>query len=308
MAYISKQYKIVIGHQEGRGIWFGPVYPNGTRDYKDDSCAQGCLFDIVKDPTEHVNLKHSMPEMWKTMLAKLLAAGKTLYQTAYSEPGADKCITGEQAAKYYVGHNKCIYGHPGYQPSLPAPACDETIPRLYLGPMCFKTLPPGIPPTPAPSPVLTLCAPGTTKCAEGQDQKCLVTSGRMKAPLTLGACHVSKKGWRANGAMSGWVEWVDARGPEGFIKLNETAGHGLQAMCNRGYVYLNVEGPAHGPTSQGFSIHNSTTTPGAIDLRSSICVDGVTERCLGMRRGAESPTIMKCEDSEYEPWPVMQWQ
>ena len=152
MAYISKQYKIIVGHQDGRGIWFGPVYPNGTRDYKDDSCAQGCLFDIVKDPTEHVNLKHSMPEMWKTMLAKLLAAGETLYQTAYSEPGADKCITGEQAAKYYVGHNKCIYGHPGYQPSLPAPACDEAIPRLYLGPMCFKTLPPGIPPTPAPLP------------------------------------------------------------------------------------------------------------------------------------------------------------
>jgi len=26
MALISGQYKIILGNQEGRGIWFGPVY------------------------------------------------------------------------------------------------------------------------------------------------------------------------------------------------------------------------------------------------------------------------------------------
>ena len=266
-----------------------------------------------------------MPQVYKAMLAKLLAAGKTLYQTDYAEPGADKCITGEQASRYYVGHNKCIYGHPGYQPSLPAPACDEKIPRLYLGPMCFKTLPPipGPPPTPAPSPTLTLCAPGTA-CAAGKGHKCLVTSGEEKSPLTLGVCTPSKAGWRANPSEYGWVEWADSGGRAlGFIKLNETTRgrDGLKALCDRGEVYLNpVEGQGHGPTVQGFSMHNSTTTPGAIDLLSSICADGEGEgdgagegegavkRCLGLRGGAASPTVMKCDDAEYAPWPVLQWQ
>jgi len=140
MAYISRNWKLVVGAQQGRGIWFGPVYPNGTKDHADSSCADGCLFDIWDDPTEHINLKASRPDVWKTMVSKISTAAQTLYQTAYAEPGADKCLTGAQAAALYVGHNRCIQGGPGYQPSLPS--CNESTPRLYLGPMCFKELPP----------------------------------------------------------------------------------------------------------------------------------------------------------------------
>merc|ERR1712216_166217 len=136
MGYIAKNWKIIIGHQNKRGVWFGPVYPNGTADGKDDSCINGCLFDIWKDPTEHHNMKEAEPNVWTMMLEKLVAAGETLYQTAYAEPGADKCITGEQAAAYYIGHNTCIHSSSGYQPSLPS--CNETMPRIYLGPMCFR--------------------------------------------------------------------------------------------------------------------------------------------------------------------------
>ena len=151
MGYISKNYKIVIGNQNKRGVWFGPIYPNGTNDGVNTDCATGCLFDIFKDPTEHVNLKDSNPTVWKMMLGKLVAAGKEFYQTDYAEPGTEVCLSKEQATAYYVGHNKCIYGGPGYQPSLPADTqgekgCNETTPRVYLGPLCFKTLPPGIPP------------------------------------------------------------------------------------------------------------------------------------------------------------------
>ena len=142
MGYIAKNWKIVIGAQQGRGVWFGPVYPNGTHDGKDASCVEGCLFDIWKDPTEHQNIKDAEPEVYKMMLGKLLAAGKTLYQTDYGEPGADKCLTGEQAAAYYIGHNTCIQNRPGYNPS--GPTCDGSKPQVYLGPMCFQVLPPGI--------------------------------------------------------------------------------------------------------------------------------------------------------------------
>ena len=33
MALISGNHKIIFGEQQGRGIWFGPVYPNGTHDH-----------------------------------------------------------------------------------------------------------------------------------------------------------------------------------------------------------------------------------------------------------------------------------
>ena len=102
-------------------------------------CAQGCLYDIFEDPTEHINLKAAMPALWSSMLARLLAQGKTVYQTDYAEPGTESCFTGAQAARYYVGHQTCIEGGPGYHPSLPT--CNSSTPRKYLGPMCFHQIP-----------------------------------------------------------------------------------------------------------------------------------------------------------------------
>ena len=39
-------------------------YPNGTADVPATPCAEGCLYDIFADPTEHTNLKDSMPAMY----------------------------------------------------------------------------------------------------------------------------------------------------------------------------------------------------------------------------------------------------
>ena len=73
---------------------------------------EGCLYDIINDPTEHVNLKQAMPTLWASMLAKLVAHGQTVYQTAYAEPGTEQCLTGPQAADLYVGHNTCPQNSP----------------------------------------------------------------------------------------------------------------------------------------------------------------------------------------------------
>jgi hypothetical protein len=48
MALISGAHKIIFGAQQGRGIWFGPVFPNGTKDAPAYPCVDGCLFDIFK--------------------------------------------------------------------------------------------------------------------------------------------------------------------------------------------------------------------------------------------------------------------
>ena len=68
---------------------------------------EGCIYNIFEDPTEHVNLKDSLPDVWTQMLSKLNAHGKTVYQTDYAEPNTTECFTGAQAAAYYVGHNTC---------------------------------------------------------------------------------------------------------------------------------------------------------------------------------------------------------
>eukprot|EP00940_MAST-03C_sp_MAST-3C-sp2_P002134 g2134.t1 len=142
-AYIWKQWKIVIGHQNGLGTWTSEVYPNGTRAGNgDNSCASGCLFNIQNDPTEHHNLKDTFPEIWTKVLKMLLAASESLYQTDYGEANVT-CMTGAQASKYYQGHNTCWENRPGsFTPS--ADTCDGSITRTYLGPMCFKKLPVGI--------------------------------------------------------------------------------------------------------------------------------------------------------------------
>ena len=141
MGLISGQYKIVIGDQQGRGIWTGPVYPNGTADPHPTPCAEGCLYDIFADPTEHVNLKDTMPSVYTAMMAKLMAHGKTVYQTDYSEPGTEgNCLTGAQARALYAGRNTCIEGSPGYNPSYPR--CNgSTVARFLAGSGWERRLP-----------------------------------------------------------------------------------------------------------------------------------------------------------------------
>ena len=40
-----------------------------------------------------------MPELFESLRRKLIAAGRTLYQTAYAEPGTEACLNGSQARR-----------------------------------------------------------------------------------------------------------------------------------------------------------------------------------------------------------------
>ena len=67
-AHIAWPYKVVLGKQRGKGVWTGRRHPNATKLQDDDpGCGSGeagspgCLFDIDKDPTEHVDLAAGPP-------------------------------------------------------------------------------------------------------------------------------------------------------------------------------------------------------------------------------------------------------
>lgn len=75
---IVGRHKVVTGVQPMTG-WTGPTYPNNTGPqpqyfpvltWKYD-CGSGCLYDIEADPTEHVNLASSQPELLANLTQRL---------------------------------------------------------------------------------------------------------------------------------------------------------------------------------------------------------------------------------------------
>ena len=82
---ISGDYKILTGDVKLAG-WTGPVYPNNTHPQGGiqgvEHCGEtGCLYNIRKDPEEHVNLAETMPDVLHKMKSKL-----TEYRSTRFEP------------------------------------------------------------------------------------------------------------------------------------------------------------------------------------------------------------------------------
>ena len=106
---IRPPYKIVVGDGPGNVLdnvcWPGPESPNNTGSCNSDNrtqvCARtpetGCLFDVWKDPGEHVNLASSMPELFKSMLAEMDQVQTTVFSP---ERGANNPAACDAAKKY----------------------------------------------------------------------------------------------------------------------------------------------------------------------------------------------------------------
>ena len=101
---ISGEYKILI-HDNRYAGWTGPVYPNNTHPEGGidtvGSCGEkGCLYNIIKDPEEHINLATQMPDVLKGMLTKLQK-----YQATHFNPDRGNIWPGacDTALKKYGG-------------------------------------------------------------------------------------------------------------------------------------------------------------------------------------------------------------
>ncbi|KAH8053087.1 sulfuric ester hydrolase [Aureococcus anophagefferens] len=82
--YIGGRYKVVFNTQSP-AIWNGPEYPNGTKPapISTDCGASGCLFDVVGDPSEYVDLAAELPDVLANLTARWKAAAATADQTPY---------------------------------------------------------------------------------------------------------------------------------------------------------------------------------------------------------------------------------
>ena len=80
-ALISGKYKVVLATQHGLGYFTGPHSPNETAPYKDAGCPDTCLFDIIADPTEHVDLSAQYPDIKQRLLDRHYAISNGSFQT-----------------------------------------------------------------------------------------------------------------------------------------------------------------------------------------------------------------------------------
>lgn len=97
-ALIMGEWKIIKGTQGGIGIWQGPLYPNATSvPPNNEGCPNGCLFNVITDPTEHHDVREEYPEIYARLDARLEYYGTTVFQTNFTT--ANVCISATEAFK-----------------------------------------------------------------------------------------------------------------------------------------------------------------------------------------------------------------
>jgi arylsulfatase I/J len=92
-------YKVVIGTYKYAG-WTGPTFPNSsfhgnmgkiTETCKDNNPKQGCLYDIMDDPSEHVNLAQQKPALFNKMMKRVAEIQKNAYSPDRGEDDGGAC-------------------------------------------------------------------------------------------------------------------------------------------------------------------------------------------------------------------------
>ena len=107
-AFVHGSYKVVTGMQV-MAIYQGPSYPNNSGTQPLDKpvqggrfdCGVGCLFDVLRDPTEHHDLAAEQPEQLATMLELLAEANKTLFAPDRGAGDPQACVQARKYGGYY---------------------------------------------------------------------------------------------------------------------------------------------------------------------------------------------------------------
>jgi arylsulfatase I/J len=102
----SDGMKLLVGTVQYSG-WQGPLFPNATtRDGQDASLDCGnvthplCLFDVLEDPTEHVNLAAARPDVAAALALRVAALQKTVFSPR----------RGPSLADFACNHSNAVFG------------------------------------------------------------------------------------------------------------------------------------------------------------------------------------------------------
>ncbi len=112
-ALISVNYKIVLNAQQSLGFFTGAHSPNKTSPYKDNGCPNTCLFDIISDPTEHIDLSDTYPQIKTQLLNRMRQISNGSFQTDCYGVKVNSSAAKQKAIKaqidgYWVPYNMCL--------------------------------------------------------------------------------------------------------------------------------------------------------------------------------------------------------
>lgn len=108
-------YKLVLGYQLGKGYWTQQIHPQNVSEnltiMTDDDLygchPNGCLFDIVADPSERTNLAETSTSVLQTMRGELERMRRGFWQTRVDINGEDPtyphCYDQEASANAFHG-------------------------------------------------------------------------------------------------------------------------------------------------------------------------------------------------------------
>jgi len=102
---IQLPWKYLIGDLNNN-IWQSPIYPNETTHWQDTtfSCPpQGCLFHVVNDPNEYVDVSEANPDVVAKMRARILELQKTVYDPDRGGDDGAACAAGTGAWRGFWG-------------------------------------------------------------------------------------------------------------------------------------------------------------------------------------------------------------
>ena len=163
----SSILKLVVGKQV-YGTWTGPLYPNCSsagqppdatagkpwfRDVKFfgesvnfssteagenkllwvHDCGDGCLFDVVADPNEHVDLAAERPSVMQDLRTQLTRLNKGLFNPGRGETNVTACDVGVEEGGFYgpfVGIDGFYVGRAPYKPGPAQRAKDAAFKAL----------------------------------------------------------------------------------------------------------------------------------------------------------------------------------
>ena len=114
VAFVSGQYKLIRTNQPLRGCWSGPLYPNASQNTlpsfgpwlspcppSRDCAGDGCLFDVVRDPHERVNLARSHASLLSRMQQQLEEANRHRFTPQRGGFDARACDAAERAGGFW---------------------------------------------------------------------------------------------------------------------------------------------------------------------------------------------------------------
>eukprot|EP01059_Diplonema_ambulator_P010785 TRINITY_DN2081_c0_g1_i1.p1 TRINITY_DN2081_c0_g1~~TRINITY_DN2081_c0_g1_i1.p1 ORF type:complete len:1269 (+),score=327.88 TRINITY_DN2081_c0_g1_i1:1956-5762(+) len=109
---IQGRYKIVTGNLDD-GFWMSPQYPNATTQCgqtKNPGCPDGCLFDILADPSEYTDLKSTLPSVFADLKNRLQQLFSEVFQTAWPPNYTQNCISEAEAVNQHRGFSapRCV--------------------------------------------------------------------------------------------------------------------------------------------------------------------------------------------------------